>query len=571
MANAVTATTVTETKAQRVERLKREKNPWEGLDDIRKFAREGFDSITPEWLGTYFRWWGVYTQGDGAGVIGGKNGEGKALPFFMVRIRIPNGLLHSHQLRTIADVTEKYARGTADLTVRQNIQLHWVTIQDLPELLDGLWRAGLTTKGSCGDDARNITGCPLAGVDADEICDASSLALEANNFFVGNADFYNLPRKFKVCITGCRVWCAYPEINDVGFTAVRRAGGDSEVGFSLRVGGGLSADPHLAVRLNAFVPRHQVIPVLKGVAEIFRESEILRENRERARLKFLFLKHGWTADSFQEELERRIGFHLDPAVEETRPNDIYRDHVGIHPQKQDGYSYVGAAVLRGRISSQQMRAAADAADRYAAGEMRTTNMQNLLIVNVPNHNAQALANELEASKMPVGGSPFWRGVVACSGSEFCKIAITETKSFSRWLVEELEERLPGFEQHLKLHVTGCPNSCGQHWIADIGIEGKKIKVDGRQQDAYYFCVGGAVGLHQSVARPIGYRCLASEVPDAIERLLRRYLYERSPEENLRHYFARRSDEELRECLAGKFLAAVERDPSPGKVPHAVEG
>jgi sulfite reductase (ferredoxin) len=569
MANAVTETAVTETKVQRVERLKREKNPWEGLDDIRRFAREGFDSITPEWLGTYFRWWGVYTQGDGVGVIGGKNGEGKALPFFMVRIRIPNGLLQSHQLRTIASVTEKYARGTADLTVRQNIQLHWVTIQDLPELLDGLWRAGLTTMGSCGDDTRNITGCPLAGVDADEIYDASSLALEANRFFVGNGDFYNLPRKFKVCITGCNVWCAYPEINDVGLTAIHR--GDSEVGFSLRIGGGLSTDPHLAVRLNAFVQRHQVIPVLKGVAEIFRESEKLRENRERARLKFLFLKHGWTAESFQEELERRIGFNLDPAVEEKPPADIYRDHVGIHPQKQMGYSYVGAAVLRGRISAQQMRAAADAADRYGAGELRTTNMQNLLIVNVPNRNAAGLASELEANKMPVGGSPFWRGVVACSGSEFCKIAITETKSFSRWLVEELEDRLPGFEQHLKLHVTGCPNSCGQHWIADIGIEGKKIKVDGRQQDAYYFCVGGAVGLHQSVARAIGYRCLASEVPDAIERLLRRYLDERSPEENLRHYFARRSDEELRECLAGKFLAAVERDPSPGKVPHAVEG
>jgi len=486
----------------------------------------------------------------------------------MVRIRIPNGLLHSHQLRTIADVTEKYARGNADLTVRQNIQLHWVTIQDLPELLEGLWRAGLTTMGSCGDDTRNITGCPLAGVDADEICDASSLALEANRFFVGNGDFYNLPRKFKVCITGCRVWCAYPEINDVGFTAIRR---DAEVGFSLRVGGGLSTDPHLALRLNAFVQRHQVIPVLKGVAEIFRESDKLRENRERARLKFLFLKHGWTAEGFQEELERRIGFHLDPAVEEKPPEDIYRDHVGIHSQKQPGYSYVGAAVLRGRISAQQMRAAADAAERYAAGQLRTTNMQNLLIVNVPNGNAAALAGELETNKMPVNGSPFWRGVVACSGSEFCKIAITETKSFSRWLVQELDERLPGFEQHLKLHVTGCPNSCGQHWIADIGIEGKKIKVDGRQQDAYYFCVGGAVGLHQSVARPIGYRCLASEVPDAIERLLLRYLDERSAGENLRHYFARRSDDELRECLAGKFLPAVERDASPGKVPHAVEG
>jgi sulfite reductase (ferredoxin) len=571
VAQTLMANAVTETKAQRVERLKREKNPWEGLDDIRRFAREGFDSITPEWLGTYFRWWGVYTQGDGVGVIGGKNGEGKALPYFMVRIRIPNGLLHSHQLRTIANVTEKYARGTADLTVRQNIQLHWVTIQDLPDLLEGLWRAGLTTMGSCGDDTRNITGCPLAGVDADEIYDASALALEANRFFVGNGDFYNLPRKFKVCITGCHVWCAYPEINDVGLTAIHQGGKDSEIGFSLRVGGGLSTDPHLALRLNAFVRRHQVIPVLKGVAEIFRESEKLRENRERARLKFLFLKHGWTAESFQEELERRIGFQLDPAVKETPPNDVYRDHVGIHPQKQSGYSYVGAAVLRGRISSQQMRAAADAADRFAAGELRTTNMQNLLVVNVPNNNVAALANAFDSVGLPVGGSPFWRGVVACSGTEFCKIAITETKSFSRWLVEELEERLPGFEQHLKLHVTGCPNSCGQHWIADIGLEGKKIKVDGRQQDAYYFCVGGAVGLHQSVARPIGYRCLASEVPDAVERLMRRYLDERLPDENLRRFFARHSDDDLRECLAGKFLAAVERDPSPGKVPHAVEG
>jgi sulfite reductase (ferredoxin) len=561
----------TETKAQRVERLKREKNPWEGLDEIRRFAREGFGSITPEWLGTYFRWWGVYTQGDGAGVIGGKNGEGKALPYFMVRIRIPNGLLHSHQLRTIASVSEKYGRGTADLTVRQNVQLHWVTIEGLPELLDALWRAGLTTMGSCGDDTRNITGCPLAGVDADEICDASPLALEANRFFVGNGDFYNLPRKFKVCITGCRVWCAYPEINDVGLTAIHRAGEDSEIGFSLRVGGGLSTDPHLALRLNAFVQRHQVILVLKGVAEIFRESEKLRENRERARLKFLFLKHGWTAQGFQEELEQRIGFRLDPAAEEKPPQDIYRDHVGIHPQKQTGYSYVGAAVLRGRISAQQMQAAADAADRYAGGELRTTNMQNLLIVNVPNRNLEALAGELDSAALPVGGSPFWRGVVACSGSEFCKLAITETKSFSRWVVGELEEKLPGFEQHLKLHVTGCPNSCGQHWIADIGIEGKKIKVDDRMQDAYYFCVGGAVGLHQSLARPIGYRCLASEVPEAIGRLLRRYLDDRLPDENLRRFLARHSDLELRECLAGKFLAAVERDPSPGRVPHAVEG
>jgi sulfite reductase (ferredoxin) len=250
---------------------------------------------------------------------------------------------------------------------------------------------------------------------------------------------------------------------------------------------------------------------------------------------------------------------------------VYRDHVGIHTQKQPGYFYVGAAVLRGRISAQQMRAAANLAEQYASGEVRVTNMQNLLMVNVPGQNVEALAGELSANGLPVQGSPFWRGAVACSGSEYCKIAITETKAFSRWLVEELEDRLPGFEQHLKLHVTGCPNSCGQHWIADLGLEGKKIKADGRMQDAYYFCVGGAVGLHQSIARPVGYRCLAVEVPDAIERLLRRFQDDREPGENLRKFFARHSNDELREILAGAWVPEALRDAAEGRVPHGIEG
>ncbi len=565
-------TTTEETKAQRVERLKREKNPWESLDEIRRFARQGYDSIPAEWLGTYFRWWGVYTQGDGVGAVGGKAGEGKSVPYFMVRVRIPNGLLSSSQLRAIADAAERHARGVADLTVRQNVQLHWVSIESLPEVLETLWRVGLTTMGSCGDDTRNITGCPLAGLDADEICDASPLALQATRLLVGNPDFYNLPRKFKICITGCRVWCSYPEINDIGLTAITRTmNGHPEVGFSLRAGGGLSAAPHFARRLNAFVRWNQVVPVVEGIAEIFRDAEVLRESRERARLKYLFMRHGWTPESFKAELERRLGFRLDPAVEEAPPVDVYRDHVGIHPQKQQDYCYVGAAVLRGRITPQQMRAAAELADRFGSGELRTTNMQNLLVVNVPAGRVDQLAKELDAVGLAPGGSPFARGAVACTGTEFCKLAITETKGFARWLVEELEDRLPGFDQHLKLHITGCPNSCGQHWIADLGIEGKKMKVDGQLVDAYYFCVGGAVGQYQAFARPIAYRCPAHEVPDAIERLLRTYLANRLPGENLRQFFARHSDDALRRFLAGEEVAAVARDPSPGRPPHGVEG
>jgi sulfite reductase (ferredoxin) len=556
-----------ETKAQRAERLKAAKNPWECLDEIRNFARHGYSEIPDEWIKTYFRWWGVYTQGDGAGAIGGSGGEGKALPYFMVRIRLSNGFVRSEQLRAIAELTEKYARGIADITVRQNIQLHWITIEDLPEIIQTLFSHGLTTMSTCGDVTRNITGCPLAGVDAGELCDASPLVLQATEFLVGNPEFYNLPRKYKISISGCRDWCSYPEINDVAFTPAVRG---HEVGFSLRVGGGLSTEPHLAERLNAFVRWEQVLPVLKALTELFRESSSLRENRERARLKYLFLQHGWTADSFLAELEGRLGFKLDPAVPEQVPADIFRDHTGVHPQKQPGLFYVGASVLRGRITPEQMRVAANLADRYGNGELRTTNTQNLVVVNVPREKTKALSLELASAGLHVAASPFWRGAVACTGSEFCKLAITETKAFTRWLVEELEDRLPTFDQQLRLNVTGCPNSCGQHRLADIGLEGKKIKVNGRMVDAYYFCLGGSVGQHAGFARPVGYRCAGNEVPEAIERILRNYLINRSPEENLRQFFARHSEADLRSFLAGEAVAEVARDPSPGKPPHQVE-
>ncbi len=561
-----------ETKAQRVERLKRGKNAWEHFDEIREFALNGHASIPPEWLGTYFRSWGVYTQGDGAGVVGGKNGEGIAARFFMVRIRIPSGILSSEQVRTVADLSEKYGRGVADITVRQNIQLHWVAIEALPDVLESLWKVGLTTTGACGDVARNITGCPLAGLDAHEHCDASPLALELDRQLGGNAEFYNLPRKFKVSITGCRHWCTYPEINDVGLTATtRRRNGQSEMGFTLRVGGGLSTDPHLGVPLNAFIKWEQVVPVVRAIAEIFRSSEVLRQSRERARLKFLFLQHGWTADSFLAELQSRLGFSLDPAEREEVPADIHRDHVGVHAQKQPGLSFVGASVLRGRITPEQLRVAAALAKQYGDGRLRTTIMQNLLIANVRGEHAPRVAAELIAAGLPVQASSFARGTVACTGSEFCKLALTETKGFARWLTEELEDRLPGFQDQIKLHITGCPNSCGQHWIADIGIEGKKIKADGRMVDAYYFCVGGSVGQFATIARPVGYRCAATEVPDAIERVLDAFERVRRPREKLQQFFARHSNEEIRAFLAGGFVPGVERDLATAPAPHGVEG
>lgn len=565
-----------ETKAQKTERLKREKNPWNAVEEIRRFAREGRASIPEEW-NLYFKWWGIYSQGDGAGVTGGRGGEGKATEYFMMRVGVPNGILRVDQARVLADVARQHGRNLADITVRQNIQFHWLTIESLPAIMEALDRVGLSPKGACGDVVRNVTGCPLAGIADDELVDASALAVEVSRALQGNDELYNLPRKFKISVTGCPVWCSYPEINDIALTAVRRgsgadAGTDAEIGYSVRVGGGLSSEPHLAVRLNAFVRPDQAPAVVRAITEIFRDQQSLRESRDRARMKYLFLKEGWTGERFLDEIQSRIRYRLDPAVEEMVPDDILRDHAGIHRQKQAGLSYVGASVLRGRLSGDQLAAAAALAQRFGApGELRLTVMQNLLFLNIPNSSVNEFARELEAIGLRIDGSPFFRGGIACTGTEFCKLAITETKGFLRWLVDELEERLPQFDEQLRLHVTGCPNSCGQHWIADIGLEGKKIKHDGQLTDAYYFCVGGSVGKHAGTARPVGFRTPSALVPDAIERLLRKYLAERGPGENLRGYFGRRSDAELRAALAGEELAAIERDLPAGRVPAEVGG
>ena len=555
-----------ETKAQRYERLKREKNPWEAFDEIRAFARAGRASLVPEWASAYFKWWGIYTQGDGIGATGGKGGVGLESEYFMMRVGIPNGILSAHQLRTIGGIARKYANNLADITTRQNIQLHWLTIESLPEVVDALNAIGLSPKGACGDVVRNVTGCPLAGIAADEIIDASPIAVGVSRLLSGNSDFYNLPRKFKICATGCPSWCTYPEINDVALTAVKHEG---EIGYSLRVGGGLSNEPHLGVRLDVFLEPHQAIAAARGVAEIFRDSMKLRESRDRARLKYLFMKEGWDAERFRDELQARLDFKLRPGVPEIVPDDVYRDHAGIHPQRQPGLAYVGASVLRGRMTGEQLEAAAELAERFGSGRLRATVSQNLIFVDIPYAKTGELTRELGQIGLHVEASMFWRGAIACTGTEFCKLAITETKGFARWLVEEMEERLPHFDQQLRLHVTGCPNGCGQHWIADIGIEGKKIKYEGKLTDAYYFCLGGGVGPHAATSRPVGYRCAAPLVPDAIERLLRQYMGTRDTGENLRQWFTRHSNDELRAHLAGEVIVAAERDAPAGRVPHAV--
>jgi sulfite reductase (ferredoxin) len=576
-----------ETKSQRLERLKREKNAWLHLDEIREFARQGHSSIPPEWLNTYFRTWGIYTQGDGLGVIGGTGGEGKQTPFFMVRMRIPNGLLTSHQLRTVANLSANLGNGVADITVRQNIQLHWVRIESVPELIETLQSIGLTTTGACGDVVRNITGCPLVGVHAHEIADVSTVVNTIDKELGGNPEFYNLPRKFKISVTACPDWCSYPEINDISLIATRRpipqiasnghksstshsALATSEIGFSVRVAGGLSTQPHLAVPLNAFIHWEQTVPVVRAITQVFKDADVLRVSRDKARLKYLFLEYGWTAESFLAAVEAHLGYQLDPAEPLDPPPNVHRDHLGVIPQRQPGLFTVGASVLRGRTNPAQLTVAANLAEKYGDGHVRLTPMQNLLLINIPEAHVATVVHELENASLKIETSAFARGTVACTGSEFCKLALTETKSFARWLAEQLEERFPNYQEQLRLHITGCPNACGQHWIADIGIEGKKIKSNGKMVDAYYFCVGGSVGRIAAIARPVGYRCAATEVPDAIARLLEYFQLERVQNESLQKFLSRLSSDSIRSILAGGPAEPSERDLAVAATPHSVE-
>ncbi|HZS61695.1 MAG TPA: nitrite/sulfite reductase [Gemmatimonadaceae bacterium] len=523
---------MSETPTQRIERIKREKASWSILDDIRRYAVEGFDAIPPDDLNVRLRAWGLYTQGDGLGV------RGEATRHFMMRVRTPNGIVTSAMARTIADLSDRYARGSLDITNRQNFQLHWLRIEDVPAVWDALEAVGWTSMGACGDNTRTVTGCPLAGVDGAEIVDASPVALAVDRRMNGNPLYANLPRKFKISITGCAHWCTYPEINDIGLTAIRR--GD-EIGFSLRVGGGLSTRPRLADRLDAFVPWDAVPDVVDAVASIFRDSEELRVQRAKARMKFLFLTHGWTADQFLAALTHRLGYSLDPAVPENAPDGAFRDHVGIHAEKRNNAFYAGFTVASGRITPAALRDIAILADEYGSGELRTTAMQNIIILGIPTDRLSAFHRAAARSEAPpLEGSAFRRGILACTGSEYCKLAVAETKRFSLDLIPELERRLPGFQNHIKIFVTGCPNACGQHWIADIGLQGVA--------DGFDIFVGGGLGAEAKFAQRTGVRVAAGDVADVLEPLFREYLGARGTDETFRGWTTRVGLDYVRSAL-----------------------
>jgi len=513
------------------------------------YAKGGFDSIDPADLRGRFRWYGLYTQRR-PGIDGGKTAvlEPEELDdrYFMLRVRIDGGQLSSEQLRVISDISVKYARGTADVTDRQNIQLHWIEIESVPAIWEALEAVGLSTTEACGDTPRVILGCPLAGLDSDEVTDAEPEIAAVTDRYIGDPEFSNLPRKFKTSISGCAAQCTHHEINDIAFAAVRHPE-TGEVGYDLWVGGGLSTNPMIAKRLGAFVRADQVPEVWAAVASVFRDYGY-RRLRHRARIKFLVAD--WGAEKFREVMEKEyLGYALPDGPAPVNVDGAARDHVGVHRQ-QDGLSYVGFAPRVGRLDGELLGAVATIAERYGSGRVRTTAQQKMVILDVPDTALDGLLAELDALGLPANPSAFRRHTMACTGIEFCKLAIVETKGRAMTLIDELERRLPGWESPVTINVNGCPNSCARIQTADIGLKGSLVTdASGNQVEGFQIHLGGTLtggdATGSGFGRKVrGLKATAEELPDYVERVLRRYDAARSAGETFAAWTLRASDEEL---------------------------
>jgi sulfite reductase (ferredoxin) len=529
------------------ERTKKDDDPLNVRARIENiYAHRGFSSIDPTDLRGRFRWWGLYTQRK-AGIDGGRTAvlEPHELEdeFFMLRVRVDGGQLDLDQLRTIADISRRYARDTADITDRQNIQLHWIRVEDMPAIWRQLEAVGLQTTEACGDCPRVVLGSPVAGVSADEVIDPTAAIDEIVAQWVGNKEFSNLPRKFKSSIS----WLAdMPyEVNDISFLGVEHP--DYGPGFDLWVGGGLSTNPMLAQRLGVWVPLGELAEVWAGVVCIFRDYGY-RRLRHRARLKFLVAD--WGVERFREVLEKEyLGRSLvDGPAPDLPAKPI--DHIGVHRQN-DGRFYVGAAPVVGRTSGTQLVQLADIVAAHGSNRVRLTPYQKLLVLDIEEDRTESLVRSLRQIGLDAFPSAWRRGTMACTGIEFCKLAIVETKARGEELVARLEERLRDFDADISIHINGCPNACARTQVADIGLKGQLVVgPDGRQVEGYQVHLGGGLGLAQGQTAGFGrklrgLKTTAEELPEYVERLATRYLAGRTEGEPFAQWVLRVEEAELR--------------------------
>jgi ferredoxin-nitrite reductase len=534
-----------------VEQLKLKRHPLQVAQAvIDRYSVEGIDALlsVPGEV-ERLKWVGIYPQNQG----------GDAL---MMRIKVPGGVLTAPQAREIGIAADAFAEGPtdsavfgnryADLTTRQDIQLHWIRIEDVPRIWARFADVGLTTVQACGDSARNVCSCPVSGVDRDEVVEALPVARAISAFFTGNRDYSNLPRKFKMAVTGCLEDCARVEIDDIGLWPARHA--DGSVGFNVLVGGGLSDGERMAEDIDVFVAPDQAVELTRAIAQVFGELGN-REHRGLARMRYLVQELG--PEGFRSALAERVRFELVPAGEELTRR-FRGDHVGVHPQRQEGLSYVGCSVPVGRMHGIDLVEAARLAETYGDGTVRIGTDQNFILSGIPDAKVdQLLAEPLVQTYSPFPG-PFQRGVVACTGSEFCRFAVVETKERAVKWARALDQRLAGHGEGsqnagrddgvIRMHFSGCPASCAQPQVADIGFRGDIAHVGEHIEEAVDIGLGGSLGPDAAFidwvvgAMPVG------RVPDALVRVVERYRGERRPGEPFHTWARRTPNAELRRTL-----------------------
>ena len=516
-------------KRNPVERLKREKAPLGIRDELPALIAAGYESVAEEDV-VRLQWWGLYHD---------KPKVGR----FMLRVKVPAGQLSPTALRAIGEVSNLYGKGDGELSTRQNIQLHWLELATLPDVFAHLERHGVTTAGGCGDTVRNITGCPVQGIAADELFDASPIVTSAADLFYGNADWANLPRKHKYSISACADRCNAPEINCVSLVGTIHEGRE---GFAVLVGGGLSSVPRIAQDMGVFVPKEHANEILGAITSVWSEDLRYRVSRVKARLKFMVDDIG--AAGLRERVEARLGGKLeDHALPPIQVEPSH--HLGVHRQRQVGLSYIGVPVHLGLVSGDQMIAIADLAERFG-GDVRLTRQQNFIVTGVPDQRVNEAVAELESIGFPLDVNPLRGNSIACTGEPHCNFSVAETKTRLGALIDRLDERFGRELAGLRLHLDGCPHACAQHWVGDLGFQGTTARDEGGvRRQAYDIFVRGGLGPGPAIGRSLFRRVPTDELDGAVEGLIAGWLEQRQADEGFLAFARRSTDEELG-ALAG---------------------
>ena len=522
-------------KRNSVERLKHELFPTELAGQWERVAGTSYEKLPEEDI-VRLQWFGLYHDKPKVGS-------------FMMRIKIPSGILSAEALRTIGEISEHQGRDQGEITTRQNIQLHYITLDRFPEILDRLKSAGVTTMGGCGDVVRNITGCPVAGIDRDELFDATGVISEAAAFFYGNREYSDLPRKHKITIAACPAQCNAPEINCVALVGTRRDGRD---GFAIRVGGGQSSTPRLSRDLGVFVPREQALAAMRAILDVWRLTTEYRVSRVKARLKFMVDDHG--PAGFRKLVEERLGYAMED-LPELLPPDREGEHMGIHEQKTPERYYAGFPVRLGLITGRQLRELAGIASDIG-GDVRLTRRQNFILTGIPKARLSEIVDRVGAIGFPLDANGLYASSIGCIGDTHCSYSVVSTKPKLAAIIERLTTQFGDKVGALKLNLDGCPHACGQHWTGDIGLQGTTARgPKGEPLEAFDIILRGGLGPDAAIGKPLLRRVPSAQVEDYVARLVAGYLENHQPQESFARFCVRTPDNDLISLAKGPRDAA----------------